>query len=181
MGKRKQQSKRVDVDSGEVKRPEGRAPGIVEIGSLEELEAICTEVLHLRMQMNGKTISIPVRRLTPAESEKIELILAEAHPPTKKNEQGEIVFDIADAGYRKVVAEKQKVARAVAVYMGCPLFHKAEGLRMKAEGNPTGTGTLQREEIVAFVQGKLTDAIHEEIYRVCRSEDLVIEGRVNFS
>lgn len=137
--------------------------------SLAELRALCEERIPVRVPIGRRIVELEVRLLRPEETDQLELILAEAHPPTRTDETGKVLFDRSDPEYLKKLARVTKEARALALAWCCPLV---------AEAIPPGT--VDRAKIFEAVQKQLTDVAQEMLYAVARSEQMAFEERLGF-
>jgi hypothetical protein len=157
------------METTEEKEAAPKRPPVTRPKSIAELEQLCREMIAVKIPVGRRIVEIDVRLLTPSENEKLELILSEAHPPTRTRADGQIEFDRSEPEYIKKLAHRQKLARAMALYWCVPLL---------AEGRP---GLSERERVYEYVQGQLTDVAQEALYAVARSEQLVFEERLHFT
>lgn len=158
---------------------------VLQVTSLEQLQSACEETFHVKAVLPSskglRVVLIPVRLLRPEESERLELILKEAHPPMKPVPQPDgsnRMEYVADPDTLEKQARLQKVARAMAIWWCCALFRESdEGKRIQAitkEGE-------KRNAIFEFVQGKFTETILEKIYMVVRAQDFQLERLTDFT
>lgn len=157
------------------------AGGVVRVATLSELEAAVNEELDLVVKLPGnRTMLVPVRRLTPAESARLFELLEESVPPVKKVSGPDGVereeFDLANGPYRKKQRERERECRALALWWACPLFRASPAAPAGTEPGAEPTAS----QIVTFVEGRLTEDILEQIYTVARALDLEVMRRVNF-
>lgn len=151
-----------------------KSNGTLTITSLDELEALCRAPIDVEIKLGAREIKVPVRRLTPAEAARVDLIARKALPPvltdpaTKQQR-----YDFTNPKYVEERARHGIQARAVAVFVACPLFRNAPGV----DGSDV-------EKVTEFVQGKATEEILEQIYEVAARGTRGIEEeieRANFT
>ncbi len=124
------------------------------VSSLEELEKLCREPVTIAVDLKGRKLEVVVYGLRPAEALRVEEVLEKALPPLVPGEDGkEDRFDVSSPTYLAEKRKNQVRGRALAVYLGCPLFREA---RPDLE---------DLEAITAFVQGQLNDGLVEMIYQ----------------
>lgn len=155
---------------------------VVHVKTLEELQSVCEQTIDVLIQLptnsGVKAMLVPIRVLRPNESEKLELILKEAHPP---------LIDVPqpDGTVRKEYVPNQetleksarlhKEVRAMALWWTCALFRESEeGKKLIADGE-------KRQSIFDFIQSKFTESILEKLYSVARADEFQLEDRVNFT
>lgn len=149
--------------------------------TLAELTALCQEWHDLRVvipdAVTGQPrhdITFKVRRLTPAEDVRVQLILAEAMPrlEPKKDAEGKPVpgqaeaslADLATPEYLAASSRQQRLARALVCYLAAPIFHE----------DPHGA-TLREAplaELADWVQRQAHEVVLDEIYRVAASQPI---------
>jgi hypothetical protein len=143
------------------------------IQTLEELQKICRAPLRCEFILQEKKVTVEVHRLTPLQTDEIEAIRREPTPPILKGrtpEENKPNYE--DPAYKDACAKHGKLARAMTIYFGCPLF---------ATEKP---GLTNREHVYEFVQSKLTDLILEVIYLTISGEALrvrEVNEKVNFT
>lgn len=151
---------------------------------LDELQTVCEKKIHVPVLLpsssGGMVAMIPIRMLRPYESEKLELILKEAHPPLQDVRQPDGRIEkqyIPDAATLEKSAALRKEARSMALWWCCPLFAESE------EGQTVAAkpAVEQRKAIHALVQSKFTEPILEKLYAVARAEEFQLDERVNFT
>jgi hypothetical protein len=164
--------------------PKVNGVAVLQITTLEQLQNACDELIHVKVVLpsnKGVTVAlIPVRLLRPNESERLELILKEAHPPMKEVVQPDGTKQMQYVPTPETLqqaAALQRVARAMALWWACPLFRESE------EGKALYGNDAEpsRQAIVDFVQSKFTESILEKLYTVARSQEFELEDRVNFT
>jgi hypothetical protein len=142
-----------------------RSNGAVhEISSLSELQEICRKPMLCEFELDGRKLRLPVHRLTAEEAELVQAIDREVIPPLivgKTPYDNRYNFD--DPGYKSRKIHAEKVARAVAVYYGCPLLREAQ------------PGLADREIIFAFVQKQLSELLAQYIFLKIMGEGMEIE------
>ena len=127
------------------------------IATADTLDALIIAPLIARFTLDGRTIEIPCRRLSPREDEQIVAQERSARPKRIATAPNAMVeYDTVSEEYhlRRQLAEK--TARAMAVYMGCALV----------SGRKPGLTTPK--EIYDHVQGTWTEWIIEIIGQTVR-------------
>jgi hypothetical protein len=119
----------------------------LEVKSFKELQQMVEQPIFAHVVMNGAVVQIPCRRVTPAESYELELVLKECLPPQKQEEGGQPYMDIDDPQYRAEKDQKRIEVRCLAAYWGCPLYRQER------------PNLTNRKEIVEFVQKQFSDLI----------------------
>jgi hypothetical protein len=144
--------------------------------SLEEVQAACVKLIQVPVFIGGQTMLIPVRPLASAESEQIQLLLAEVAPPLVRSEKGEVGseksvdrYDLKEPGYLKKMSAQIQLTRALGLYWCCPLF---------AQSRP---GLTDRAAIAEFVAGVWTEGVKELLWQVILSDGRALEEMVNFT
>lgn len=158
------------------------ADQVKRVKTLEDLQSACEELLDVKIVLPSKkgvqTMLVGVRMLRPAETEQLELILKEAHPPLQDVPQpdGSVRKEyIPDPKTLEKAARLQKEARAMALWWCCPIFSASD------EGQAIVKRGAQRSEIVTFIQSKFTESILEKLYTITRAEEFDLEDRINFT
>lgn len=153
-------------------------PGVLRVASLSELEAVVNEPVAVLVKFNGRQIEVPVRRLTPGQSARLEEIVNREPMPMRENpETGKSEVALDDAEYNKRSAKRLREARALACWWGCPLFKEA-WLKANPAAHPEAEPPV--EVIVEFVEGRLTEIFLNAIDEVARSFDAEVMGRLGF-
>lgn len=148
--------------------------------TLDELQALCDRPILCRIELDGEWVEIPCRRLRPAETERINLIMLNAienaeivlRAISARQKPNEKVPEADEAEVKRQMrlkSENERDAIAMAVYLGCPLF---------SEGRPN---LKDRKEISEYVYSKLTETIIQILYRTIVEGGIGLEERVNFS
>lgn len=147
------------------------APTPLRVNTLEELEAMCREIIPVPVQLNGKVVRIPVRRLTPDETVQLDEKLAVVHPPLIKPDgpDGKPVYDFTNPDYLKQIAQTTRLVRSIGLYWTCPLFQQSK------------PGLQDATAIHEFIMGQLTEGLLETLWGVVTSEGASLEKRVNFT
>lgn len=121
--------------------------------ALEELPSRLADAAQAR----PKEVAIRCRRLTPAEDARVNLLAQQCLPPMKpaRGKDGKPdpdappEMDFADADWQARRQTMELTARAVALYLGVPIFHEARPeLR-----------TAPAAEICAFIQDQATEDV----------------------
>jgi len=165
--------------------PEQPAPQgvqLVHVTNLAQGQAACDRLIHVKVVLPGpngiQILLIPTRLLRPDETEKLELILKEAHPPLKEVAQAdgrrEMQY-VPDPETLEKSAHLQRVARALALWWACPIFRESDDGKKLVESGE------KRDDVFAFIQSKFTDSILEKVYQVARAQEFQLEDRVNFT
>ena len=116
----------------------------ITIESLDQLQTLVNETVQCRFHLDGKLISVPITRISPAVAEREREIRRMAQPPYKQDRKD---YDPLDATYLKKRDEQATRARNFIVYSCCPAV---------ASKKP---GLTAPEDIHTFVQGLLTENI----------------------
>jgi hypothetical protein len=149
----------------------------VRIESLSQLQARCEQPMAVRFVLDGQVIEVPVRRLTPAEQEKVDQVYdfaenrsRELRPPLLKGRTPEEDrYDYNNEKYQAELEKLKRTARALAIYTGCPAVQA---------GKP---GLDNRDEIRDYVQGMLTEHILNLLHLNIMAGGLDVAERVNFT
>ena len=149
------------MDDGKVEGVKGEAR-VLE--SLADLVALCSQPIEVQFLVKGEMSVVRGRRLLADEEAELALILAEARPPQVKDEEtGKVVYDFSDEKYEKTLKDKQRTARALALWLCYPW------LQIGGPGT-VGGGAPKREAIGEYLQTHLTDRILETLYAACRGD-----------
>lgn len=175
----------------ETEQPKINGVDVLVVKSLDQLQAACDELVHVRILMPGpkgvRVILAPVRMLRPVETERLEIVLKEAHPPLKEVLQTDGRKEFQYVPTPESLAQSaalQKVARALALWWCCPLFQESEaGKKLSAslDGSELKSAGPGRQAIVDLVQSHFTESILEKMYAVVRAQEFELEERVNFT
>lgn len=125
-------------------------PRVKRVTSLTELDALCRQPVTVRIPLasGDEVIEIEARRLTPAESAKVNLEMRRALPKIIPGDKpGQERFDLSDPTYFERDQTAKRRARALAVYLGVPLFRDEK------------PNLSNIDDITDYVQGKLTEEI----------------------
>ena len=136
------------------------APQQVNITSLADLQKQIEAPLTIRVQYQGTLYAFPARRLTPEENAMLKELDSSVLPPLIKGPTA--ADDRHDWGSAEYLKRKEPVeiaVRSLCLYWTIPAF-AAEKPALK-----------KREEIVAFVQTKLTAPILEALYMGIRKAE----------
>jgi hypothetical protein len=147
--------------------------------TLAELTALCQQwfdvVVTLPNPVTGQpgpSVSLRVRRLSPEEDVRIQLILTEALPEFKPKlgPDGKPVVGKAEVEMQSITSpeylerssRQQRLGRALVVYLACEQFHT----------DPHGATLRDQsaEAIAAWVQTQAHESVLDEIYRVAASQ-----------
>lgn len=142
------------------------------ITSLADLQAMLNNPIKVKLTVADKQIELECRRLTPKELADIDAIEQEVLPPMVRHpgdDRTKDYFDTADAQYRKNRAQKSREARAIAIYLGCPLFSQQK------------PGLKNRAEILEFVESCLTEALLMVIYEAIVQSEANLDAHVSFT
>lgn len=149
------------VDAGNKDKP-------VRVSSLQQAQSIADQFVIVPFMLNGHNLEMEVRRLRPDEDAQLAALLEGVVPPIKQGktpEDDRIDFQNMDFLKRKSSAEI--TARSLALYWCVPLF---------ANEKPN---LSRQDEINAFVQSKLTNAVLNLLYAETRSGGIRIPEYVN--
>lgn len=139
------------------------------VNSLAEAQKIADEFVSVPIMLNGQTMEVDVRRLRPDEDCQLAAMLESVVPPIKQGKTPEDDrIDFQNADFLKRKAEAEIGARALAIYWCVPIF---SGER---------PGLTRKDEIVGFVQGKLTNSILNLLYAETRTGGIRIPEGINF-
>lgn len=142
---------------------------VTDIKNLDELEKLLREPLYVNIPLGGGLVRLECQRLKPFEAVRVERILNAALPPIVPAEDGQGTrYDITDPEYldKKAVALNQ--ARAMTVYLACPLY------RQKFPNLETP------EQVAEAVNSVLTEEVLRLIANTVASEDGLVPRMANF-
>jgi hypothetical protein len=152
-------------------------PQVMRITNLAELQARCERPIAVQFVLDGQVIEVPVRRLSPAEQEKVDQVYdfaenrsRELRPPLLKGRTPEEDrYDYNNEKYQAELEKLKRSARALAIYTGCSAVQA---------GKP---GLSNRDEIREYVQGILTEHILNILHLNIMAGGLDVAERVNFT
>lgn len=150
------------------KPPPPEAKAVTDLGMLEALSSIRVEVV-----VAGQAFVFEGRRLKPAQSKEVQLLLQSALPPViGTDEDKEPRYDFSNLEYRRAQEENKRKARALALWEGFPVF------RARAvAAQPPKTA----DEIQAFIEGMdVDDDVLETLFRALTART-VTAGYVGFT
>ena len=141
--------------------------------TLSDLQLLVEKPMRCGFTIDGQTVEIEVKRLTPAVEDKVREILRRVQPPFKKDRGPHGDFDPLDPEYLKKRDAAEDTARAVTVYYCCPMV--AAGKQLAGPG-PTG-----EQEILNYVNSILPRNLQELIEMTAKSGGLRVEDVANFT
>lgn len=143
-------------------------PKVLKITDAAELTALVNKPLLARFAVDDQVVEIPCRRLTPAEEEQLFAIERSVRPRRIENKAvpGGFEFDTSSPEYQAAVAQAKKRARAMAIYMGCPLLAKQQ------------PGLTDGQKITEFVQATWTEWVIEIVGQTIRSGGIGVAPEV---
>lgn len=150
-------------------------PKVVE--DLAEIEAFYSGPLEVECQVKRGSTPQPWqfigRRLTPAESYRVQLLMEVALPPAKIEEgKDEPVYDMGDPDYLKRKDAAMVQARAVAIWLGFPIF--------KSTAEKAGAKVGNTVEITEFMQNRMLDPeIYDALFAALTRKE--VQGYVGFT
>jgi hypothetical protein len=157
--------------------PSAANPSVTRIASLAQLKALCEMQHFCTFELDDKPVEIPIIRLSPEATDKIDSLETELFPPIirgKTPRDEGYPFDHEE--YRRYATKREaltKTIRALTIYQGCPAIRQAK------------PDLQTREEITAFIQGgagaNLTDLILEKIFLDIRKGGMGLVERANFT
>src|SRR5437879_7212592 len=112
----------------------------VEITDLSQLEKLSHGApIICDIVVRGQPVRLVGRRLKPAETKEVKLLLERALPsvlpPEKEGEPAR--YDFRDPGFLKTSEEDRRIARALAIYSAFPIFRQAlAALAHAPQGGP---------------------------------------------
>ena len=151
---------------------------ITDLSQLEKLShgapIICDIVVR------GQAVRLVGRRLKPAETKEVKLLLERALPPVLPPEkEGEPArYDFRDPGFLKTSEEDRRVARALAIYSAFPVFRQSfEALANGAQGGP-----IDQDRIVQFIESReIEDDVLEVLFGRIIERVVSVPAYVGFS
>lgn len=138
------------------------------VTSLDELNQLCCKPFNVTISIDGQSYSIPCRRLTPAESAQIALIIDEVLPSQQLGQDGKDAQYTVDAATRKKLGDANRDAMAMTVYIGCPMYRDKK------------PGLTNRKDIREFVDSVLSDHVVQAIYNAIVGGNIDMQAHVNF-
>lgn len=148
----------------------------VEITELSQLEKLSHgEPIIARIVVRGQPVKLVGRRLKPAETKEVQLLLERCLPPLLPPEkEGEPArYDFRNPKYLEEKEEHRRMARALAIYSAFPVFKQA----LEKEGGPT-----DRDRIVRFIEEReIEDDILEELFRLITERIAGVAAHLGFS
>lgn len=138
------------------------------IKSLDELNQLCSKPFNVTLSIDGQSYSIPCRRLTPCESAQIAMIIDEVLPSQQLGQDGKEAQYTVDSATRKKLAEANRDAMAMTVYLGCPMYREKK------------PGLTNRKDIREFVDSVLSDHVVQAIYNAIVGGNIDMQAHVNF-
>lgn len=135
-----------------------KKPQAIQITSPDQLTKLLTQPIIARFKVDDVNVELPCRRLTPAEEERLRQIERSVRPIRVPNKavSGGFEYDTQSVEYIERVARVRKMARAMAVYLGCPAVNQMK------------PGVVTPEEITAFIEGLWTEWIIEIVAQTIR-------------
>lgn len=146
--------------------------------TLEVLNQIYHRPIDVVLDAGGRRFTVRCRRLTPAEDAQVNLVALRALPPLvvpngkngKPDPDATPELDIGDAKWQAAQQHHQHVARALALYLGVPMFAAA---RPDLAGKPP-------EEVCAFIQGQLDEKALTTLYKAVATPEVRSAEAANF-
>lgn len=162
----------VTVDPGQV-----RVQAVTDLAALELLnaEAVVCDVL-----VKGNPYRFTGRRLVPAESKEVKLLLNRALPPlvAGEGEGAEPVYDFGNEEYQNKKEDNRRRARALVLWRCFPVFRERAEKAVLSSGLKPPVTT---EEVCEFVEHlNLDDDILEALWRSATSDIADTQKFVNF-
>jgi hypothetical protein len=133
--------------------------------SLDELQNLVDAPVKCTFKLDGQTLEIAVKRMTPAIAERQRAILRAVQPPYLKERND---YNPLDATYLKLRDAADDKARCVVVYFCCPIISAAKAC-------------ASDDEITAFVQSKLTRHLQELIALTAQAGGMAMSDAANFT
>ncbi|MDE2105975.1 MAG: hypothetical protein KGL39_52620 [Patescibacteria group bacterium] len=161
------------------------APKVTLVTDLAALEALHAEPVVCDVLVKGNPFRFTGRRLVPAESNEVKLLLERAMPPLVPGEKegDEPRYDFRDAGYRETKEKYRRQARALCLWLAFPVFKERAG---KADTSPQpspqgGEGVKTKDQIADFIEHlALDDDVLEVLFRTVTSDIADTQKFVNF-
>lgn len=176
--------KRTKAKEGESEAPQPN--GVAVVGSLRELNTMAQETFPVQVWVGNprRQVSILVRRLTPAEEAKVNLIALRALPPVvvasdgqgkpASGKEAEPRFDLSNPEYQEKAQHNKLLARALALYCAVPMFR--EGAPESVREN----GELNLTRLLDWVQEQATEEVLETLYRAVSGGGADFAEALNF-
>lgn len=142
------------------------AKQVIRIESLDQLKTLCDEPVLCRFELDGKTVELPVKRLTAGIKEQVNDILRGPQPPYDKV-RGD--YDYLNPVYLKSRDKAEREARAIIIYYGCDTISKQK------------PGLPNKNEIYNFIQSLLPETVLEIIALTVQKGGVDLPERVNFT
>ena len=139
------------------------------ITSLDQLQKLVDAPLVCAFTLDGQTLEVPLRRVSPAiEEQRREVLRAVPPPPFDKN-RGE--YDLLHPAYVRGKEQAEKKARSLIVYACCPAI---------AESKP---GLTAVDDIHKYVQSVLVENVLDVIALTAMASRISVEvaRRANFT
>lgn len=137
-----------------------RAPPI-EVTSVDVLEVACREAIVCEFEFKDKLWKVTGRLLTPAEQDRVNLILEQAVPDLiapKAGEEGDVRYDLRNPSHLANKAKYKAQARALALYLAYPIFAQHQKVKLVT------TPKLSIETLTDVMQDFFTTDIQEELW-----------------
>lgn len=145
---------------------------------LEAIQEMVAAPVEVQFQVNGHDCEIVARLLTPAETEVLKLILDEAMPPIIRGKtEADDRIDFANPDYLRKKGERERLARALAVFWTCKDFQDAFRKEHGKDFDMMAPG--QRGNILVFVQKMLVDDALDIIYKTVANPAISVKDLVN--
>jgi hypothetical protein len=153
---------------------------VVEVTSVDVLEAACREPVFAEFTFGAgdkkRLWKVPGRLLTPAETDRVNLIMERALPDLVSGQSGadgETRYDLRNPEYLAAKTKYRAQAMALALYLAYPMFKENE--RVKAVTTPA----LKMELLTDVIHTFFTDKIRETLWVTVIGYSRLWE-RVNF-
>ncbi len=134
-------------------------PSPLAITSLSQLEQLSNGApVIVNVRLRGQLVQFTGRRLKPAESKEIKILLESALPPIlPPDKEGQSArYDYRNPGYLRAVEENKRKARALALHAAYPIFSEA----LAATGRP-----VDENRIADFIESRdLDDDVLEVLF-----------------
>lgn len=164
------------AESAEKNEPEVPEFPLVEVTSLDILDAACREAIFAEFTFSKRRWRVPGRLLTPAETDRVNLILERALPDLMAGQagaDGETRYDLRNPEYLTAKVKYKAQAQALALFLAYPMFKENE--KVKAVTVPS----LKLELLTDVVQSFFTDEIRQTLWSTAMGWNRLWE-RVNF-
>lgn len=139
---------------------------VVRIGSLDELQGLIDEPMICSFELDGRTIEIPITRMSAATMETVRQLKRKVQPPYSQERKD---YDFLNSAYLESKDVAERKARSVAIYKHCPIV---------AAKKP---GLLKVDEIDGFVQGLFSENVLEMLSLKIQLGGIDVDERVNFT